>query len=211
VASIETSVASLRAAGGPEPLIVADGFAGAPPMGLVRTFRAALERLVREQRDATHLLILEDDTTWPAGGWDQALDALQVLDTVDAGYGYASLNTRPRIAGALEAAAGWGPTGQRLPPAATVGNWYRTDTLREHLYKHQWAGAQAWVLTMASGTALLQEPEFARFCARADRSVDHHATEALIRLGLQTYTLWPSLVSHALGEGNRAPRQRPPR
>jgi len=193
VPTLGTAVASLHAAGGPAPLIVED----TPTHGLVQTWVIALDRLLNEAH-APWVMVMQDDVTWPTDGWATALRGLDALWRTVPRVGYASLHTMPRVQEALRLDA----------TAPAIDTWYPTGRLQPFLHKQRWCGAQCYVLPRGAAVMLLADPTFRDVCRRATRSVDHHVTLALNRLGLPTFTWFPSLVSHSLGKGNRAPRQR---
>lgn len=195
--TMEAAVASLRAAGGPAPIVVADR--PDKPVGILATWHRALTVAADAQADVW--LLLQDDVTWPTDGWGRMTTALDAAWSLGA-CGYASLYTGPRVHGALRDARQAGhPDG-----APVVGDWYRSDRLRPFLSKGRWAGALAWAIPAVVGRVLLADRAFHRDCHTYTRSLDHHTTMACVRLGYPTYTLCPSLVSHDLGAGNRAPR-----
>jgi hypothetical protein len=200
--TLDAAIASLRLAGGPVPLVVADR--PDAPVGILATWHRALTTVAADTQ-ANVWLLLQDDVTWPVHGWTRMRAALQDLWEIDGACGYASLYTGPRVHGALLDARRAG----HADADPVAGGWYRSDRLQPFLSKGRWAGALAWVIPASVGRALLADRAFRRCCSTYTRSLDHHTTMALIRLGYRTYTLWPGLVSHELGSGNRAPRLMP--
>ncbi len=208
--TLETSLLSLRQAGYGEPVtIVADGVCPvretqrgiditvlSPRRGIVGTWAQAVRVLLGTS--AEFLMVMQDDVTWPVGGWASALGSLSVISKQDPQFGYASLHTMPRVEAALR-------DSQSLPVTAS---WFETGSVRRYLHKERWCGAQCWVLPRASASHLLADPEFRLFMQDNTRGFDHQVTLTLNRMGHRTYTWWPSLLSHDLGKGNRAPRQR---
>jgi hypothetical protein len=208
--TLSLALASLRRAGCIDPvLVVADGD---PTLqvdircavrrlphrcGIVETWARALEALLVETT-APWLMVLQDDVTWPERSWLRALEALSAIAAHDPAFGYASLHTMPRVQAALLA----------VESSPVVASWHSTGWLQPHLAKRRWCGAQCWTFPRASAEALLADPSFRAYAAVATRGFDHEVTSTLHRLGRQTYTWWPSLLSHDLGKGNRAPRCR---
>lgn len=194
VPTLEHCVAALAASGCPlQPILVRDGD---PRRGIARTWVAAVEALLRT--DAEALMVLQDDVTWPPGRWDAAVEAIAAMLAHDPACGYLSLHTMPRVEAALAASV----------TSPTLGTWYRTGHLESYLWKHHWCGAQCWVLPRAAAQAVIGARRFQEFVAGHPHGFDHEVTATLRRLGCETYTWWPSLLSHHLGKGNRAPRKR---
>lgn len=204
------SLASLRRAGYGDPVVVvADGsptlqldprcaLVRTPgPIGIVATWALALETLLAADPDVA--LICQDDVTWPAASWPEAVRGVAALRRHDPSFGYGSFYTGPRVAGALRMSS---------TPAALAA-WYPTGHLQPYLFKHRWSGALGYAVSRPAARALLQDAEFQSFRRTHWRGFDHMVTASLNRVGCPTYTWSPSLVSHGLGAGNRSRRQRP--
>lgn len=189
VPTLPTCLRALALAGGPDPLLIEDR-----GIGIVRTWRRALETVV--DRDTDVGMVVQDDVTWPPASWARALEALATIVAHDPGFGYASLHTMPRVQDALRAS-------QTAPVASS---WYPTGQLQPYLRKGRWCGAQCWMLTRETARRLVDDRRFSQYAAGNTHGFDHEVTATLQRFGQATYTWWPSLVSHALGKGNRAPR-----
>lgn len=208
--TLQTSLQSLRDSGYRDPVVlVADGswpdrasHTGidvtvlTKHRGIVRTWVQAIQVLL--DTTAEWLMVMQDDVTWPNDGWFRAVDALDLMASIDPRCGYASLHTMPRVESALRESG----------VAPVQASWYETGPVRPYLYKQRWCGAQCWALPRTSASRLLADREFRAFAAQNTRGFDHQVTLSLNRLGHRTYTWWPSLLSHDLGKGNRAPRWR---
>lgn len=209
--TLETSLRSLRDAGYQDPVvIVADGswpsreshsgiditVLTGGRRGIVGTWVAAVKALM--DMPADWLMVMQDDVTWPPLGWHAATEALDLIAAIDPGCGYASLHTMPRVEAALRDSSA-------IPVQAS---WFETGPVRRYLYKERWCGAQCWTLPRASAARLLSDRGFRAFTAHNTRGFDHQVTLTLNGLGHRTYTWCPSLLSHDLGKGNRAPRWR---
>lgn len=199
--TLATSVESLRTWGGfrDSVHVFADGqvedvdgvrmWHNEPPLGCFQNWAHAVETLLRVERRADWLLILEDDVWW----CDGAREAIErdVVSLDPSVVGYLSLYLSRRVSRSLELHAGGG-------------------RLRDGIYGTriggQCWGSQAYLMPRLSAQALLAWPAFKK--RRADltrsRERDTFVSDCLDRMGRTLLYRVPCLVNHELGANDNS-------
>lgn len=166
-----------------------------PPLGGLRNWAAALERLVSVTA-SRWVMVCEDDILW-APGAAPALDRdLMKLDMLAKPVGYLSLYLARKVSTEIESRR---KTARLSPGLYTSG-----------LGKECW-GSQAYALPREVAVALLADPTFDlyRRTYEKNRNRDNIVSGCLHRMGCRLYYRVPSLVSHEMGSANSSLGNKP--
>lgn len=167
----------------------------APPLGGLRNWCRALERLVEATTDRW-VMVCEDDILWAKGAAAALAQDMKTLDDRAHPVGYLSLYLARKVSREIEI--------RRNAPKLSPGLY------TSGLGRSCW-GSQAYVMQRGVAIALLANPEFDTFrrTYEKNRNRDNIVSGCLAAMGRRLYYRVPALVSHELGNANSSLATKP--